>query len=284
MKIGIVTDSASDITQQEAEVFGIRVVPMTTNIGEEEFLDGVTISKREFFEKIIETDAAPTTSQIPPFRFEESFEEALKENDYVVCIALSSKLSGTYQSACIAAGEFEGKVLVVDSENVALGQRILVEMAMSALRENPDMTPEELVGLLNEEKKKIVVVALLDTLEYLKRGGRISATEAFVASTLSIKPVIGVEEGAIKVLGKARGSKNGNNLLSETVQKKGDIDADKPICLAYSGISDALLQKYYQDNKDLYQIDESKLIVSVIGSTIGSHVGPGAIAVSFFRK
>ena len=191
-------------------------------------------------------------------------------------------MSGTYQSAVIAAADYPGKVFVVDSESVSLGERILILRGLELVKEG--LSVEEIVAKLNEEKKNIRVLALLDTLEYLKKGGRISATAAFAGGLLSIKPVIALEDGEIVVLGKARGSKQGNNLLRELVKKCGGIKFDKPLCLAYSGLSDELLQKYIADSAELWQDKTDELPIATVGCVIGAHAGPGAVAVAFFDK
>ena len=280
MSIRIITDSASDISQTEAKALDMEVIPLKTIFGEEEFLDGVTIDHRAFYEKLIESDVLPTTSQIAPYDYEERFRTAVEQGDDVLCITVSSKLSGCYQSAVIASEEIPGKVTVVDSLNVAIGQWLLIRLALQARDEGK--TAQEIAELLNEEKKHIRLIALLDTLEYLKKGGRISSTVALAGALLSIKPVIAIENGEVAILGKARGSKNGNNMLRELVEKSGGIHFEKPFCLAYTGLSDQLLQKYIADSASLYEGKTSELPIHTIGSAIGTHVGPGAIAVAFF--
>lgn len=278
MAVKIITDSASDISQAEAKQWGIQVLPLRTIFGQEEFLDGVTIDHQQFFQKLIESDTLPTTSQLSPFQYEEPFRQAAEAGDEVLCVTLSSRLSGCYQSASIAA---EGlPVTLVDSLNVCIGQRILVELAVR-LRDQ-GRSAREIGAVLEEERKHIRLVALLDTLEYLKKGGRISPAVALAGALLSIKPVISVENGEIAILGKARGSKNGSNMLMTLVEKSGGINFDKPCCLAYSGLSDALLQKYIADSERLYSGKTEHLPVCSIGSTIGTHAGPGAIAAAFF--
>ena len=280
MSIRIITDSASDISQFEAQKLGITVLPLKTLFGTEEYLDGVNLSHEEFYHKLIESDILPTTSQIPPYDYEEAFRAAVENGDDVVCITLSSKLSGCYQSAMIAAEEFPGRVMVVDSLNVAIGERCLIELALQA--RDTGKTSAQIAALLNEEKHNIHLVALLDTLEYLKKGGRISSTVALAGTLLNIKPVIAVEDGEVAILGKARGSKNGGNMLMTQVEQAGGIDFSKPFSLAYTGLSDALLNKYIEDSATLYKNKTDYLPVYTIGSTIGTHVGPGAIAVAFF--
>lgn len=282
MSIQIITDSASDILQAEAKELGLRVLPLKTIFGEEEFLDGVTIDSKTFYRRLIESDILPTTSQLSPFDFEEAFRNATEQGDDVLCITVSSKLSGCYQSACIAAEDFPGKVTVVDSLSVAIGERNLVALAMQA--RDAGKSAAEIGAYLNEMKQKLRLVALFDTLEYLKKGGRISSAAAAAGTLLGIKPVLAVEDGSITILGKARGSKNGNNMLMTFVEKGGGIDFNLPFSLAYSGLDDSTLRKYMEDSAVLYRGKTDHLPVYGIGSTIGTHAGPGAIAVSFFSN
>ena len=282
MSVRIITDSASDISQAEANHLGIDVLPLKTIFGQEEFLDGVTLDHVTFYNKLIESDVLPTTSQLSPFDYEQKFHEAVERGADVVCIALSSKLSGCYQSASIAAEEFPGKIVVVDSRSVAIGERILVQIALKA-RDEGKSAPE-IGALLEEHIQKLRLIALVDTLEYLKRGGRVSSAAAFAGTLLGIKPVIAVEDGAVSILDKARGSKNGNNMLMTLVEKNGGINFDLPFALAYSGLDDSMLQKYISDSASLYEGKADHLPVCTIGSTIGTHVGPGAIAVAFFSN
>lgn len=280
MSIRILTDSACDMTQEEAKQYNIELLPLKIIFGDKEYLDGITLNHEEFFEKLIETDELPHTSQISPFEYENAFQKIVDEGDTAICITLSSDLSGCYQSAVIAAEKFGDKIQIVDSKNACIGQRILVELA-SVLR-NLGKSAEEIVTALNEEKKKIRVIALLDTLEYLKKGGRISAAAALAGNILSIKPVVAIKDGKVALLGKARGSRNGNNLLTEFIQKEGKINFQRPLCLAYSGLSDKLLRKYMKDHEFLYQDYKEYMPVSLIGSAIGTHIGPGAIAFAFY--
>lgn len=282
MSVRIIVDSACDITQEEARELNVQVLPMTTFFGDEEFIDGINMSHEEFFEKLVETDVFPKTSQLSPYRYEEVFQEAKDAGDEVLCIVLSSKLSGCYQSAVLGSEGYEDMVVLVDSENVCIGERLLVLRAVALRAEGK--SAREIAEILDKEKKNVRLIALLDTLEYLKKGGRISATTALAGTLLSIKPVIAIEDGVVAMLGKARGSKNGNNLLKSLVEKEGGINFDLPYALAYSGLSDKLLRKYIEDNKALYAGEADHLPITTIGCIIGTHAGPGAIAVAFFAK
>ena len=280
MSVRIITDSGSDILPGEHE--GLVVLPLSITFGTTTYADGADLSHERFYELLVEEDDLPKTGQVNPFAFSQAFEEAYEAGDEVVCITLSSKLSGTYQSALTAASEAKVVARVVDSLNVCVGERILVEYALRLAEKGKSAA--EIAEELERVRGNICVVGLLDTLEYLKRGGRISAAAAGVGALLSIKPVITIDDGEVKVLGKARGSKNGRNLLSEQVEKAGGIDFARPVALGYAGLSDKLLRKYIEDSKAIWEpgFPDGRLPVHSVGATIGTHVGPGAIALAFF--
>ncbi|MDO5144868.1 MAG: DegV family protein [bacterium] len=282
MALQILVDSASDITPDEAKRLKVVHIPLTVSFGDSQYQDGVNLTHRQFYEKLIESDTLPMTSQASPAVFQEVCRPLVEAGDEVVIIALSSQLSGTCQSACLAASEFGGRVHVVDSENVCVGERLLVQRAVELRAQG--MGAQELVNALNREKKDIRVLAVLDTLEYLKKGGRVSAAAAFAGGLLSIKPVVTVADGKVQLCGKARGSRNGGNLLRRLIAEGGGVDFTRPYCVAYSGLSDAMLQKYMDDNADLWQTHTRALPVYTVGSVIGTHVGPDAIAVAYFEK
>lgn len=277
-KVNIIVDSTADITEDVKE--RLTVVPLTLRFGDEEYIEGVTIQKKEFYQKLIESDVLPKTSQAVPADFSDIFEKIAAAGESAVVITLSSKLSGTWQSAMIAAREYEDSVYVVDSRNVAIGAAILAKLALRLVDEG--MGAREIAERLEKEREKICLIAMLDTLEYLKKGGRISAAAAFAGGVLSIKPVVCIRDGEIVILGKARGSKQGNNLLVSEIRKTGGIDFTKPILLGYTGLDDTLLQKYIEDSKALWEEGISSLETTMIGSVIGTHAGPGAVAVAFF--
>ena len=280
MKIRIITDSASDMPAVHRPE--VAVLSMTVTFGAEEFQDGINLTHHQFYEKLIEGEDLPTTSQISPSQFEEVFRAAVDAGETVVAVVLSAKLSGTYQSACIAAEEFPGQVFVVDSANATLGELVLVERAVELMDQGLDAAA--IAARLEEEKKEVCLVGLLDTLEYLKRGGRVSASVALVGGLLAIKPVVAVQDGEVVVLGKARGSKNGNNLLVQEIQRSGGVDFGRPYRLGYTGLDDSLLRKYIEDSSALWSGHTDALPICTVGGTIGTHVGPGAVAVAFFRK
>lgn len=279
MKVRIIVDSTADLIPEVKEK--IIVVPMTVRFGDEEFIDGVTINHKEFYEKLVETDIMPTTSQATPAMFDEHFKRIAEAGESAVVLTLASKLSGTYQSAMLAASQYEN-IYVVDSGSVAIGSGILAELALQLA--DSGMNAKEIAEKLEQEKKRVLIVAMVDTLEYLKRGGRVSKTVAFAGGLLNIKPVLSVSDGEILMLGKARGSKQGNNLLVTEIEKAGGVDFTKPLLLGYTGLSDVLLQKYIEDSKALWEQSKTELNTTVVGSVIGTHAGPGAVAVAFFKN
>ena len=281
MKIRLVTDSTTNMNEKIKSRFDI--VPLSVCFGDEVYVEGKDITERRFYEMLIESDVVPTTSQPSPEAYMRVFKEAIDAGETVIVITVASNLSGTYQSANIAAMEFpEGSVYVVDSKNVAIGAGVLAEYAVRLVDSGMDVN--KIVEKLEEERDKVILVALLDTLEYLKKGGRISKTAAFAGDMLSIKPVAAVEDGEIKLLGKARGSKKGNNLLVQEIEKSGGVDFEKPVLLGYTGLNDDLLQKYIADSSSLWEGNVDELPVSLVGSVVGTHAGPGAVAVAYFKK
>lgn len=277
MQTRIIIDSTVDlIPETKART---AIVPLSVTFGEKEYIDGVTISHQQFYEKLVETDVLPRTSQASPAAFSKAYKEVEAAGQQAVVLTVSEKLSGTYQSAMIAAQDFDN-IIVVDTGSVAIGGGILAEYALQLADQGLDARTIAL--RLEEAKGKIRIVAMLDTLEYLKKGGRISSAAAFAGGLLNLKPVLSVEAGEIRLLGKARGSKQGNNLLATEIDKAGGVNFDMPVLLGYTGLSDALLQKYIRDSEALWAHSKSALNRTIIGSVIGTHAGPGAVAVAFF--
>ena len=278
MGIQIVVDSTADMRPEVAAK--VSIVPLSVQFGEKTYVSGVDITPSQFYEMLSESDVLPTTSQPAPFLFEEAFEKAVSEGHEVICLTCSGKLSGTHQSANIAAAEFEGKVHVVDSNTIALGLGIMAEYAVGLAEQN--VSAAEILDKLKEKREKVRLLALVDTLEYLKKGGRISSAVALAGGLLNIKPVISVNDGEIKLLGKARGVRQGNTLLNQEIAKAGGVDFSLPVMLGYTGTQEDQLQKYIQESNDLWAAHDGNLPVAVVGSVVGTHAGPGAVAVGFF--
>ena len=278
MAVRLILDSTTDIAPRFRD--RIKVVPLTVSFGEEEYLDGVDLSRDDFYRKLEEEKILPKTSQASPAAFQKVFEEIRAEGDSALVIAVAGRLSGTYQSACIAAEDYP-EIRVVDSESVAVGAGILAEYALMCI--DRGMNLPELALEVQKKREDICLIAMLDTLEYLKLGGRISRSSAFVGGVLNIKPVITVEDGKIRILGKARGAKKANNFLVEQIENNG-LDYELPILLGYTGTSDELLQNYVHDSRALWEGQVERLDTAQICSVVGTHAGPGAIAAAFFRK
>ena len=279
MKVRIVTDSTADMIREMRD--RVTVVPLTISFGSEEYIDGVTIDHHRFYEKLVESDVLPKTSQPSPDAFASVYEAAREAGEEVVVITVSSKLSGTFQSATIASEGYDN-VYVVDSRSVAIGSGILAEYALSLA--DAGVSAQAISDALLAARGNVRVIAMLDTLEYLRRGGRISGAVALAGSLLAIKPVVCIEDGEIKILGKARGSKQGNNLLIKEIEASGGVDFGRPVLLGYTGLSDALLKKYIADSADIWAGNVDRLPVTPVGSGVGTHAGPGAVAVAYFKK
>ncbi len=279
MSVRLIIDSTADLPQQIKA--RLDVVPLTVVFGEEEYLDGVTITHEEFYEMLVETDVLPHTSQASPDAFRKVYQKVLAAGDSAVVVTIASALSGTYQSAVIAAEGLEN-ICVVDSKTAAIGMGILAQMALRFIAEGLDA--QTVARKLEKERENVFVLAMLDTLEFLQRGGRISKTAAIAGGLLGLKPVLSIEDGKIQALGKARGSRQANNLLAQEIEKAGGVDFTRPVLLGYTGLSDRLLQKYITDSADLWQHSTDELAYTIIGSVIGTHAGPGAVAVAFFKN
>lgn len=276
MNTRIIIDSTTDMVVEYQNQ--VQTVPLTVHFGDQEYLDGVTIDNKTFYTKLAQSNQLPSTSQAAPDAFAKAFEQVKSAGDSAVVITLSSKFSGTYQSAVIAAQDYDN-IHVIDSGSVAMGSGILVERAIALA--NQGLPAAQIASKLEQEKSDVVIVALVDTLEYLKKGGRISKAVAFAGTMLNMKPLLSVTNGEIAMIGKARGTKMGFSLLTEQMQTI-DIDFARPVLLGYSGLSDEMLRQFMQASRSFFS-PLPALRHTTIGSVIGTHVGPGAVAVAFFK-
>ena len=280
MSVKFVIDSASDILPQQAQELGVTLLPMQVLFGETVYYDAMDLTHEAFYEKLSNCKELPTTSQISPAAFSSCLEMLVGQGHEVVVITLSSRLSGTYQSAVIAASDYPGKVFPVDSLSASVGERILLQRGLEMAEQG--FSAEDIAHRLNDEKQHIRLVAMIDTLEYLKKGGRISNTVALAGSLLAIKPGIEVKDGAVAMAGTARGVKKCHALLKENIEKYGGINWDKPVALVYANTEDQL-QQFLADTPELWQ-DQQKLPICSLGCVIGAHIGPGAYGIAFFEK
>ena len=277
MSVIIVTDSNSDILPSEAKAMDVRVVPVKVLFGEEEYRDNIDITASEFYKKLREAKELPTTTQPSTEDFLQAF-EGCDESDEIVGIYLASALSGTYQGALIASELAEGKKIYnVDSETVALGLKILVMRAVE-LRD-AGCSASEIYEAIQREKKDIVLMAVVDTLKYLQKGGRLSKTAALAGGLLGVKPILSVEEGKVKVIGKERGLSKAFAFIKDTATGMGKRDRGRPCSLGYTE-SPVQLPKLAEILGEAYAPDDA--VIDSIGTAIGTHVGPGAAGLAYF--
>ena len=279
MRVKIIVDSTVDLTPAvKAKVSA--VVPLSVRFGGTEYKDGVDITAEKFYEMLAASPELPTTSQPTPAAFEDAYREATADGSEVVVITVASKLSGTYQSATIAAEEFPGKVFVVDSRSAAIGSGVLAEYALELAEKG--LSGQAILEELMEKRKQIRLYFMVDTLEYLHKGGRLPGAVAVVGGMLNLKPMLYVtSEGEIKMNSTARGVKKAFSSLTELCRKDGGPDFGLPVMLAYTGTSDENLVKYMEANGDLWAADTK---TTIVGAAIGVHAGPGAVAAAYFCK
>lgn len=278
MSVKIVVDSTADLIPASRE--RVSVVPLTVHFGDTEHVDGVTITAQEFYQKLVSSKELPHTSQATPFAFSEVFDKLVENGDTVVAVIASSGLSGTYQSARIAAEDHPGKVFVVDSLQIAISSGIMVDYALQMVDQGMDA--QSIAEELTRVRNKVHLMAVVDTLEYLQKGGRVSKTVAIAGGLLSIKPIIAINaEGKIEMAGKARGNKQANAMMNRKALEM-NIDFTKPCMLGYTGTSDELLQKYIQESAEF--LGDHQIPSSIVSAVVGTHAGPGAVAIAFFEK
>lgn len=281
MSVKIIVDSASDIKVTFAQQQNLGFAPLRTILAGTEYRDGIDILPDEFFEKLEANKEVARTSQVNVSEFAAMYEEAVNAGDDVIVITISSGLSGTYQSAVIAAADYPGRVYVIDSLSATAGEQVLIEQAIR-LRD-AGKSAADIFAELDEMRKKARLFVRLETLEYLKRGGRISKTSAAVGGLLNIKPILTLNgEGKLETVDKARGINMSHKMLNDSIRSCGGIDFTKPVVITYAGdLADGTVQKYLEDSKDIYGSHVDQLTIGQLGCVIGTHSGPGAIVVSF---
>jgi DegV family protein with EDD domain len=276
-KIKIITDSSADLPKEVFQKLNIDVLPLLINFGEESHLDGVDINIEELFEKIETSDVFPNTAQVTPPRFAEAYEKYLKEGYKIISIHLSSCMSGTYQSACLAKQMLESDdIYVVDSQNVTSGLGLLAYRA--AILRDRGLSAEEIVADLEESKEFISSSLCFESLDNLVRGGRITKTVSVVTGVLGIKLILEVKDGLMAVKDKVRGSKKAVKRIIKDIEHYG-LKEDMPIVLLNVNNEDVYKPiKEYLDEHNLNYID------AVVGCTVGIHSGNNATGVFFMSN
>lgn len=278
--IKIITDSTSDISLQLAKEMNIEIVPLIVRVDGNEYKDRVELSPEDFYKQLEEKDLTPSTSQPSPQDFLKVYEKAKEAGDEILVITLSSEVSGTYQSAMIAKELLEyNKIQVINSASATFGLRIIIEKALQLRDEGK--TLEEIVAFLEDYKQKVHIFALVDTLEYFYKGGRLSKTSATVGTLLKFKPVVGIKDGKLELFANCRGTRKSISKIIELIHETGDIDLQEPVCIGYTGNSEGL-DKFENLLKEEFHIEN--VIHGIVGRVIGSHAGPGGRVIAFVRK
>ena len=276
-KIKIITDSTLDLPAELIREKDIEVLPLLINFGEESYLDGVEITTKEMIDKINATGVLPTTAQVTPNRFEESFKKYLDEGYKIVALTLSSDMSGTYQSACIAKDMLESDdIIVIDSRNVTSGLGLLVLKACE-LRDKGLGIKEIEEGII-KAIPKVKCSLNFESLENLVRGGRLSKTAGTIGSVLGLRLILEIKDGKMSVKDKVRGSKKALKKLVSDFESA-DVDFDSPIVLL-----ELLNEDVYQGLKIYFQEKNINYIDAKVGCTVGIHSGIKPCGIFFFEK
>ncbi len=277
MAVSLIVDAGCDLMVSEARDMGITLVPMTIHFGDHSYRAGFDISHDAFYKKLVDSTELPTTSQPTPYDFACAYAQIPQGGEAVV-ICVSSALSGTYQSACIAAQEYDN-VHIVDSYSATIGQRLLLNYA-DILRRN-GCSAVQIVSKLEDAKRKLVLYGAVDTLEYLIKGGRLSKAAGIVGTVLGVRPILTIHDGILDVHAKARGSKQAIKMIADAVSAT-DIDTTMPTIMGYTGADPAIVTPYLDASSDVWNGFVPETVQ--IGSTIGTHAGPGLVGVAFFKK
>lgn len=278
--IKIMTDSTSDIDLEYAKKLNIEVVPLKVIFGQKEYKDRVDLQPEQFYDLLASSKSLPSTSQPSPQDYLDVYEKTKENKDTLIVITLSSVLSGTYQSACIAKELVEyDDIYVIDSLNATQGLRLIVEKAVQ-LR-NDGLSAKEIVNFIEEYKTRVHIYAYVDTLEYFYKGGRLSKTSATVGTMLKLKPIVGLKDGTLDVFSKARGSLKATTKVIDVVKEHGDIDLNEPIAIGYTGDISGL-DKFENMLREEFGFHD--VFHGYVGPVIGTHAGPGARLIAYVTK
>lgn len=271
MKVALVTDSTADLPKPLRERLGVRVVPLYVNLGGRIYRDWEEITPEEIFKKVREGEAFPTTSQPSPEDFQRAYQEALEEADHVLSIHISAKLSGTVQSALLAAQNYPGRITVFDSQAGSLGIGMMVLRAHELLSQGHAL--EEVLSELDRIRKDHFVRFSVATLEFLKRGGRIGGAQAFLGTLLGIKPILTLKEGRAEAAGRARGERKAREEILKDFKAWGQGRRSIRAFFLYSAEENAVRELREMVLASGLPVEEA--LVSELGAVIASHTGPG---------
>lgn len=276
MTVRIVTDSTGDIPLDQARDAGITIVPLTVFFGDEAYLDGVELDSASFYSKLQSSEVLPRTSQPSPAAFQEAYVRLINEGaDAILSIHLSAKLSGTYQSACTARDTLPDTVKkipieIIDSQSISVGMSRSIIRAAQEAREGLGLL--EIKAHVLDELTRTRILAVMDTLEYVRRGGRIGGARAFLGNMLSVKPIISLKDGEVIPIEQPRTRSKAYARVAELLQEMGKIEF---VSIAESG--EGLGQQLAEALKPVYSGD---LPIYRLGSALGTHTGPGTAAIA----
>ncbi|GIP32963.1 DegV family protein [Paenibacillus sp. J2TS4] len=278
-KVRIVTDSTADIPVEDRERLGIEMVPLKVHFGNETYIDAVTIQSQRFYELLAESSALPTTSQPSPVDFLDMYKKILAEEPdaQIISVHLSAAMSGTYQSAVLAKSllEEQADITIIDSKSASYGFGLLVVAAAEAAQAGK--TKEECLELIHHNRENTGLFFLVDTLEFLQKGGRIGKAAAFLGSLLNIKPILSIDdEGEVTSIEKARGQKKAMARIVELLKEGGYADKEVKVIIAHAHSVPAA-EELSSLIKSHFQVKH--LSYTSIGPVIGTHTGPGTVAV-----
>ncbi|WP_341877021.1 DegV family protein [Defluviitalea saccharophila] len=283
MSIKIITDSGADLPKEIIKQYDIHVIPLYVYLGDEEFLDGVTLEPNKLYNDM-RSEKVYKTGQITPEGFKEVFIEYAKKNQSCIYIAFSSGLSGTYQASLIAKEEVleeypEFHLDIIDTKCASLGFGLVVYKAAQMAKEGKSQ--QEIVEAVKLYSEHMVHVFTVDNLEYLYRGGRVSRTSAFIGGILNIKPILTVDDGKLVPIEKVRGRKKSLKRLVEIAEEKGVNLKNQTIAISHG---DALEEAEEVKNMMIEKFGCKDFIINSIGCAIGAHAGPGTITIFFLDK
>ncbi len=277
--VKILTYSSCDLSPARCEELGVEMLPITVNFGSESYRANLDISTDEFYEKLAAASELPKTAQITPAFFEDKFKEYRESGDEVVCLFISSMMSGTLQSARLAKNLVGvDRIYLPDTLNVTFALGLLVEEAVK-MRDR-GLSAADIANEVEKLVPRVRLWALIDDLKYLKMGGRLSATSALVASILGICPIITLENGLVEVVGKARGRRAAFKFIQNMVEKE-PISSDFAVTVGHAAVPGTR-----DDFIDFMsgELKKREILKLDIGSIVGTHTGPGACGLAYIRK
>lgn len=278
--IKIVCDSLSDIPKELVDLYDIHIVPLSVLFDDKEYIDGVDITKEEFYKMLRESNNLPKTSQVTYVRFKEAFDKYIEQGKTVIYIGGSSMTSGTYQSGVMAKNDIEKNIYTFDSLNLSIGSACMVISAAKMAKEGSSI--EEILNHLEKIKNENSVLFTVDTLEYLQKGGRVSFAKAAIGNMLNIKPILGIEDGGVKSVSQGRGKKQVISKIVDSIKEKyGEDLSDKRIIMGFGDNKsdfDILVKKVKEELKvdEIYTVN--------IGSCIAAHTGPDVLGIACSNK